>query len=90
MVTPIDHFLLILNRADRIAPAAVAMRQQIAGLEHRRTAGKNQDIAIDFKALTVTSAPRAQLPLGKLFTRFCEPENRADQSIILLGADRNA
>ncbi|MBZ9673467.1 hypothetical protein [Mesorhizobium sp. ES1-3] len=75
MVTPIDHFLLILNPADRIAAAAVAPRQQIDGWIAIETTDQDPEMSIDFSLLEATNLAAVHLPQGKLRTRLCESKN---------------
>ncbi|TPL83754.1 hypothetical protein FJ941_10815 [Mesorhizobium sp. B2-3-13] len=72
MVTPIDHFPLILNRADQKTAAAVALRQQIEDRIAIKTVDDDQKISVDFRHLGATAAAVADLPLGKLRTRLCD------------------
>jgi hypothetical protein len=70
MVTPIDHFLLILSRPHRIDVAAVAKAQQIMPHGRHMPMPKKRIIfySIGYKRIGLLE----QLPLGKLLTRFCE------------------
>ena len=71
-VTPIDHFLLIFLRLQRIDLTVVAMKQQITRLQRRVINCRKADYPYNFKELSGGTQNSRRLTLGKLLTRFRE------------------
>jgi hypothetical protein len=89
MVTPIDHFLLILSRPHRIDARDVAKAQQIMPHGRHMPMPRRRIIFFYFNWLTGVSDCWSSFPWGSFSHGFVKTGAPADWSTLLSRSDRN-